>query len=183
MLLQNSSQALSCAATNFGRLRRQLELCRRASLRPLLSRNHKPISMEDPPQLSPIAIYTTSVNFILGAGVLGIPYAVVQAGLLSSLFALLLCCGLSMLTCSWLIEVSDRANALQNELSSRLQQPRPVVHADGGVSYLAPAERFVQLREPLLGGRSDRKLDEYRAAYRQWRSGSHIGASQRTSRS
>ena len=41
------------------------------------------------------------------------------------------------------------------------------------------AERFVQLREPLLGGRSDRKLDEYRAAYRQWRSGSHIGASQK----
>ena len=146
------------------------------------------------PSASPIVLFTTSINFVLGAGVrvcpfctlrlagpltitqtlersrsislppslflslslslsralfltcplalspclqvLGIPYAVASAGILSSAAALLLVCGLSMLTSSWLLEVGDRANALQNELAapaggSGLHEPgRAVVHED-----------------------------------------------------
>ena len=126
---------------------------------------------------SPLRIFTTSVNFVLGAGVLGVPHAIASAGLLLSAAALLLVGGLSMLTSSWLLEVSDRANALQNELASSAEG-KAVQHADGGSSTLPPAERFVTLKEPLLSKQSSAsKLDEYRAAYRSWRTGSASGSS------
>ena len=77
-----------------------------------------------------------------------------------------------------LLEVGDRANAVQNELS-RLQGRRTVRHADGGQSALPPAAAFVRsstgLAEPLLE-KSEEKIDEFRAAYRQWRTGCSPGA-------
>ena len=103
---------------------------------------------------TPLATYTTTVeDFVLGTGVLGLPYAAAKAGILASASALLLCAFISILTCSWLLEVGDRANAVQNELS-RLQGQRTVRHADGGQSVLPPASAFVRsstgLAEPLL---------------------------------
>ena len=125
--------------------------------------------------VSPLSLFTTSVNFVLGAGVLGIPHAVASAGIAASALALMLVCGLSMLTSSWLIEVGDRANALQNELASGVL--KEIQHADGGSSMLSPAEGFMKLKEPLLSKASPAvKLDEYRAAYRSWRTGSASGA-------
>ena len=127
---------------------------------------------------TPLATYTTAVNFVLGAGVLGLPYAFAKAGILASASALLLCAFISILTCSWLLEVGDRANAVQNELS-RLQGRRTVRHADGGQSVLPPASAFIRsstgLAEPLLE-KSEEKIDEFRAAYRQWRTGCSQGA-------
>ncbi|KAL1499810.1 hypothetical protein AB1Y20_012495 [Prymnesium parvum] len=126
---------------------------------------------------SPLTQFTTSVNFVLGAGVLGLPYAMASAGILVSAASLLAVALLSFLTCSWLLEVGDRSNALQNEMA-RVKQ---VSHADGGTSLLPPAASFCacrkpgSLREPLLQ-RGEKKLDEYRAAYRSWRQGSHQGA-------
>lgn len=127
---------------------------------------------------SPLTIYLTSTNFVLGAGILGIPYAVVSAGMLASVASLIAVAFLSLLTCSWLLEVGDRANALQNELSRQEadsdDEASQVQHADGGTSQLPPPAAF--LRTPLLEDRSRRKLDEYRAAYRSWRTGSPQGA-------
>ena len=136
--------------------------------------------MSDPAALaSPLAVFTTAVNFVLGAGVLGIPYAVASAGVLASSITLVLIGALSMLTCSWLIEVGDRANALQNELAANTPfaaAARAVVHENGARSLLPPPEDFVLQRESLLGDRLVRRLDEYRAAYRSWRQGSPQGA-------
>ena len=56
---------------------------------------------------SPAVTFTTAVNFILGAGVLGLPYAVAHSGILTAAAALVLVALLSFLTCSWLLEVSD----------------------------------------------------------------------------
>ena len=126
---------------------------------------------------SPLTVFTTAVNFVLGAGVLGLPYAMASAGLLASVLSLVVVAFFSILTCSWLLEVGDRANALQNEMA----QTKRVAHADGGTSVLPPAAAFCARRkqgilsEPLLE-RGERKLDEYRAAYRSWRQGSHQGA-------
>ena len=131
---------------------------------------------------SPIASYCTAINFVLGAGVLGLPYAVASAGMLASAIALILVAGLSILTCSWLLEVGDRANSLQNLLSRGGVDGLAVQHVNGGLSVLPPASPFLRrpahcasLHEPLLD-RTERKLDEYRAAYRSWRTGSHQGA-------
>uniref|UniRef100_A0A7S0P156 Amino acid transporter transmembrane domain-containing protein n=1 Tax=Calcidiscus leptoporus TaxID=127549 RepID=A0A7S0P156_9EUKA len=150
----------------------------------------------------PTTTFTTAVNFVLGAGVLGLPFAVASAGIVASSASLVVVATLSMLTCSWLLEVGDRANALQNELSAEFAlQNEPsaefalgdeaaragdalVCHADGGSSWLEPAAAFCggkpRLGEPLLD-RSTRKLvdklHEYRTAYRSWRTGSHRGAS------
>ena len=124
----------------------------------------------------PLTIFTTAVNFVLGAGVLGIPCAVASAGLLASALSLVIVACLSLLTCSWLLETGDRANALQNEVSRTRRGSRvlEVRHVHGGASFLPPAASFCNssLSQPLLG----RKLDEYRAAYRSWRQGSHQGA-------
>ena len=129
---------------------------------------------------SPLAVFTTAVNFVLGAGVLGLPYAMASAGLVASALSLVAVAFFSILTCSWLLEVGDRANALQNEMA----HTKRVAHADGGTSVLPPAAAFCARRksskqgvlsEPLLE-RGERKLDEYRAAYRSWRQGSHQGA-------
>ena len=128
------------------------------------------------PLASPLTIFTTAVNFTLGAGVLGLPYAMASAGILASVVSLVIVALLSFLTCSWLLEVGDRANALQNELA-RAQKFRTVQHANGEVSVLPPAGEFMRssaLNEPLLE-KGERKLDEYRAAYRSWRTGSHQG--------
>ena len=125
---------------------------------------------------SPATIFTMVVNFVLGAGVLGLPYAIATAGIIASAVSLVVVGLLSFLTSSWLLEVGDRANALQNELS-RSQQYRTVQHENGEVSVLPPASGFCRssaLNEPLLE-RGERKLDEYRAAYRSWRTGSHHG--------
>lgn len=130
----------------------------------------------DAPLASPLTIFTMAVNFTLGAGVLGLPYAMASAGIVASVLSLLVVALLSLLTCSWLLEVGDRANALQNELA-RSQKYRTVQHANGAVSVLPPADEFMRssaLNEPLLE-KGERKLDEYRAAYRSWRTGSHQG--------
>ena len=76
--------------------------------------------------------------------------------------------------------MGDRANALQNELA-RSQKQRTVKHANGDVSVLPPASDFCRssaLNEPLLE-QGEAKLDEYRAAYRSWRTGSHQGLRRR----
>ena len=105
------------------------------------------------------------------------PFAIASAGLLASAVSLILVALLSFLTCSWLLEVGDRANALQNELSRANGAPIEVEHADGGISLLPPAAAFclTPLKEPLIE-RREKKLGEYRAAYRSWRQGSNRGA-------
>lgn len=129
---------------------------------------------------SPLTTFTTAVNFVLGAGVLGLPFAVMQAGMAASVATLIIVGCVSVLTSSWLLEVGDRANAVQNELSAMPSAERIVVqHAHGGASVLPPVSDFCKptnLSEPLLQ-RTQQKLDEYRAAYRSWRTGSHQGAS------
>ena len=113
-------------------------------------------------EASPLTIFTTAVNFALGAGVLGLPYAMASAGIVASVLSLVTVALISFLTCSWLLEVGDRANALQNELA-RLQKYRTVRHANGEVSVLPPAGEFMRssaLNEPLLE-KGERKLDEY----------------------
>ena len=113
-------------------------------------------------EASPLTIFTTAVNFALGAGVLGLPYAMASAGIVASVLSLVTVALMSFLTCSWLLEVGDRANALQNELA-RLQKHRTVQHANGEVSVLPPAGEFMRssaLNEPLLE-KGERKLDEY----------------------
>ena len=128
----------------------------------------------EPPLASPLRIFTMAINFILGAGILGLPYAVMSAGLLASMLSLLMIGGVSMLTSSWLLEVSDRANAVQNELSAK-SAGRAVLHESGDISVLTAIADFCKpggnLSEPLVQ-RSERKIDEYRAAYRSWRTGS-----------
>ena len=141
------------------------------------------------PPASPLTQFFTAVNFVLGAGVLGLPYAVSSAGIFASMLALVLMASLSMLTCSWLLEVGDRANAIQNELSrggdgagggdKAASNTTTVHHEDGAISHLPPPADFLHagLRAPLLlTQKSAQKLDEYRAAYRSWRTGSHQGA-------
>lgn len=87
------------------------------------------------PASSQLATFTTSVNFVLGAGVLGLPYAMSRAGVLASALALGLVAVISFMTCSWLLEVLDRANAMQNELA-RCVVRRTVQHANGDLSVL-----------------------------------------------
>ena len=62
-------------------------------------------------EASPLTIFTTAVNFALGAGVLGLPYAMASAGIVASVLSLVIVAAISFLTCSWLLEVGDRANA------------------------------------------------------------------------
>ena len=134
------------------------------------------------PLVGSFATFTTAVNFVLGAGVLGLPFAVATAGILASAFSLLLVSFVSSLTCSWLLEVADRANAVQNSLAAPDDDDNNeaiVWHANGGVSVLPPASDFCRptdLSEPLLN-QVERRLHDYRAAYRSWRTGSHQGAS------
>lgn len=127
-------------------------------------------------------------------------------GLAASLLLFLLLSSLSLLACSYLLEVGDRANAIQNALG---RPRRLVLHADGSTSALPSPLHFCRrqpsapfagqtlatLREPLLhaerderldeapatleddeAGSHQRQLDEYRAAYRSWRQGGHCGA-------
>ena len=146
--------------------------------------------MADAADASPLTLYTLAVNFCLGAGVLGLPYAVATAGILCSVLSLAVVGGLSLLTCSWLLEVGDRANALQNEVFEATRHGISVAHADGTFSLLPPAEAFISppaaaraeddLGKPLLDkpqhAAQPTKLDEYRAAYRSWRQGGAQGA-------
>ena len=86
---------------------------------------------------SPTGIFYLAVNFILGAGVLGLPHAVAAAGIAASALSLVVVAALSLLTCSWLLEAGDRANAVQNHVSSKVVRPLTphevvVRHADGG---------------------------------------------------
>ena len=39
-------------------------------------------------EASPLTIFTTAVNFALGAGVLGLPYAMASAGIVASVLSL-----------------------------------------------------------------------------------------------
>ena len=132
-----------------------------------------------PPLISTVDVFIMAVNFVLGTGVLGIPYAMAHAGLLAGTASLVMVAMLSFLTCSWILEVSDRANALQNELKRT-----PLLHPVQRVS--SPVSSFClsasPLAEPLLPSElafvvdanteALKALDEHRTSYRMWRQGS-----------
>ena len=61
----------------------------------------------------PFTAYCFTVNYILGVGVLGMPYAFVKAGWLLSTFCLLLVTLMATLTALWLSEVGVRALRLE----------------------------------------------------------------------
>jgi len=130
----------------------------------------------------PHPAHLEQVNFVLGAGVLGLPYAVSRAGILSSALTIVVVACLSLLTCSWLLEVGDRANAIQNELSRVVGSPRPqppcdviVRHADGSSSRLLPAffrhghAAATGLSEPLLAAECERVQEDARVEPRSHR--------------
>eukprot|EP00965_Chrysotila_dentata_P117875 3895564-Pleurochrysis_carterae.AAC.1 len=54
---------------------------------------------------SPLVVYARAVNWILGAGVLGVPFAFASVGILSASVSLIIVSVLSFLTCLWMLEV------------------------------------------------------------------------------
>lgn len=131
--------------------------------------------------LSTLSTLSRYGGHIVGVGILGVPFAVSQAGVVASALCIIAICSLSLLTCWWLLEVGDRANAIQNELA-RSFETRPscevvVQHSDGHRSRLQPAIAFGRgaappatgLREPLLGGETEagaHQLDRLRPTSR-----------------
>jgi hypothetical protein len=117
--------------------------------------------------LSTLSTLSRYGGHIVGVGILGVPFAVSQAGVVASALCILAFCSLSLLTCWWLLEVGDRANAIQNELTRSFGQKPScqavVHHSDGYRSRLQPAIAFGRvaapaaagLREPLLGGEAE----------------------------
>ena len=76
---------------------------------------------------SATVVYARALNFILGAGVLGVPYCFATAGIAAASAMLIAASLLSFITVSWLLETCDRADAFINEYgnsaSSSLSQP------------------------------------------------------------
>eukprot|EP00939_MAST-03C_sp_MAST-3C-sp1_P004848 g4848.t1 len=83
-----------------------------------------------PREYTPLSALILTINYILGVGCLGVPYAFQQAGWALSAATLLLTCALSMCTVMWVSEVVARAQAL-----ARLPCER---HANGYWACLAP---------------------------------------------
>uniref|UniRef100_A0A7S4FB15 Amino acid transporter transmembrane domain-containing protein n=1 Tax=Chrysotila carterae TaxID=13221 RepID=A0A7S4FB15_CHRCT len=90
---------------------------------------------------SPLVVYARAVNWILGAGVLGVPFAFASVGILSASVSLIIVSVLSFLTCLWMLEVDEHANALQHLFSVQGSSP----HAG-----VASAMREGSLAMPLL---------------------------------
>jgi amino acid permease len=147
-------------------------------------------------RLSTLATLSRYGGHIVGVGILGVPFAVSQAGIVASAVCIITFCSLSLLTCLWLLEVGDRANAIQNELT-RSFGTRPsfevvVQHAGGHRSRLQPAIAFGRgaappatgLREPLLGGEAEEAAPHPDWLHQSSRPASHAavnGASARRS--
>ena len=64
------------------------------------------------------------INFIFGAGVLGIPYAVAHAGVLASVVTMLFFAFLSALSMVWLTEACARAEAMQSAIEDKWNDPK-----------------------------------------------------------
>ena len=101
-----------------------------------------------------------TLNFIFGAGVLGIPYAVAHAGIVASSFTMLFFAWLSAVSMVWLTEVCGRGEAVQswNEMLDR-QRRRDggrVAGLEGGPSAAAAKARPGQgLETSLLASAAD----------------------------
>ena len=90
---------------------------------------------------SPFTAYCFTVNYILGVGVLGMPYGFVKAGWLLSVLVLFLISAFSWVTGMWIVQAQQRAKVnlhQQLELQQRTaqQQPSAVVGAEDAAHLL-----------------------------------------------
>mmetsp|Transcript_10485 Transcript_10485/g.22783 ORF Transcript_10485/g.22783 Transcript_10485/m.22783 type:complete len:452 (-) Transcript_10485:4-1359(-) len=58
-------------------------------------------------------LFAFTVNYIFGAGVLGIPYAIAEGGILASCVVLILSSFICLVSMVWIIECQERANLLR----------------------------------------------------------------------
>ena len=72
----------------------------------------------EPEHYSPFVAYCTTVNYILGVGVIGMPRAFVTGGWLLSAVVLLIVSVMATFTALWYVEVGHRAARKEKELSS-----------------------------------------------------------------
>eukprot|EP00002_Diphylleia_rotans_P041203 TRINITY_DN9972_c0_g3_i1.p1 TRINITY_DN9972_c0_g3~~TRINITY_DN9972_c0_g3_i1.p1 ORF type:complete len:344 (-),score=76.10 TRINITY_DN9972_c0_g3_i1:203-1234(-) len=79
---------------------------------PLLRQSTLHFEFEESEGYKPIVSFVFTVNFLVGAGVLGLPYAFMKAGILASIIFLLFIMLLGCITMSWMIEVQGRMTGL-----------------------------------------------------------------------
>lgn len=77
---------------------------------------HQSDSLASPsPASSPFevaALFATVINYIFGAGVLAVPYAIVHGGIVASSVLLVASSALALVGMMWILEVQERANAV-----------------------------------------------------------------------
>ena len=93
-------------------------------------------------EYGPFTAYCFTVNYILGVGVLGMPFAFVKAGYVLSTLCLLLVTVMATLTALWLSEVGVRAARLEQralrDMNADLRVPLAPVNGDA-VTVVSPA--------------------------------------------
>jgi amino acid permease len=113
-----------------------------------------------------------TINFIVGVGILGIPYAMVQAGFVYSIILLAVVCLVGWMTSWWILEALSRTHAILRHVEEKRalresqefykEQARVIMSAEGGGHdheknlpnyYLDPARRVevVDMFEIILG--------------------------------
>ena len=94
------------------------------------------------PQVSPLGTFTTAVNFVLGAGVLGLPFAVASAGLCASVVSLIIVTCIASQRCQ-----SAQRHAAQSHLYLGREHAFIGVQPDGSAAGFRCVDRQRTQRE------------------------------------
>ena len=97
----------------------------------------------EPEHYSPFVAYCTTVNYILGVGVIGMPRAFVTGGWLLSTVVLLIVSVMATFTALWYVEVGHRAARREKELGSN--DETELTHLDSASTSLEHTDSAVAL--------------------------------------
>lgn len=89
-----------------------------------------PRKVENVEGYRPIVAFVFTVNFIVGAGVLGLPYGFAEGGVATGIAFILMIIIVASISMGWLVEVQGRACGLQKLRALRASQGRSIQAAD-----------------------------------------------------
>jgi Transmembrane amino acid transporter protein len=130
------------------------------------------------------AAYCFSVNYVLGVGVLGIPWGFVQGGWLLSTIVLALVSLLALVCVHWLPEVMARAEGIRNERALMLVGPNLHSHNHGSSDVTdnlleaqhTPHDAVQQIRQFIRSRPSTADGSTHSPGPAGYQTGSHSGA-------
>eukprot|EP01100_Stratorugosa_tubuloviscum_P000166 TRINITY_DN1036_c0_g1_i7.p1 TRINITY_DN1036_c0_g1~~TRINITY_DN1036_c0_g1_i7.p1 ORF type:complete len:531 (-),score=214.01 TRINITY_DN1036_c0_g1_i7:54-1610(-) len=87
-----------------------------------------------------LTLVAFTLNFIVGSGILGLPYAFIESGLILSILLLALSAFISFVTINWVIEISSRAQAYSKVYNQAGIQSEEVFLLENTVSSMHEKE-------------------------------------------